>query len=81
MARTDLSEALKENKQVAEDIKSAADDLAVVHAVLEKELPEEAMNDDAVQAVEQTQEIEKRLSKSAKKLDAVNRRLHRETAT
>ncbi|MGJ7568406.1 hypothetical protein ACSFBM_31450 [Variovorax sp. GB1R11] len=75
--REDLptADAVQTNKQVAQEVKAAADDLVVVHAVLDKELAEEVRSDDVNQAVAQTAKIEKRLSKSAKALDKVNRKL------
>ncbi|MDM0114855.1 hypothetical protein QTI66_22085 [Variovorax sp. J22R133] len=72
-----IADALEKNKQVAEEIKDAADDLLVVHTVLESELPEGTRQAEIDQAVEQTGEIEKRLAKSAEVLDQVNEALER----
>ena len=69
------TDVVQTNKQVAQEVKKAADDLVVVHAVLDKELAEEVRSDDVDQAVAQTAKIEKRLSKSAKALEEVNRKL------
>jgi|CXWL01.2.fsa_nt_gi hypothetical protein len=69
------ADAVQTTKQVAQKVKAAADDLVVVHAVLDKELAEEARSGDVDQAVAQTAKIEKRLSKSAKALDKANRKL------
>ena len=70
-----LSQALKQNEQAAEDVKEAADDLAVVHAVLDTKLPADARKGDVDNAVAQTEQLEKRLTESAKVLDEVNRTL------
>jgi len=73
-----IADALEKNKQVAEEIKEAADDLLVVHTVLEKELPKKETGQAEVdQAVAHTSEIEKRLTKSAEVLDEVNEALER----
>jgi hypothetical protein len=73
----DLADALEKNKQVAEDIKEAADDLLVVHEVLEKGLSDKAAPADVEQAVNHAGEIEKKLAESAEMLDRVNESLER----
>ena len=75
---TKLDRALQKNEQVAEDVKEAADELAVVHAVLDTKLPEAAKSGDVATAVAQTEDIEKRLTASGKALDEVNRTLRSE---
>ncbi|MGR4869005.1 hypothetical protein ACIPRI_09090 [Variovorax sp. LARHSF232] len=72
-----IDEALEKNKQVAEDIKEAADDLLVVHEVLEKGLSDKAPPQDVEQAVAHTGDIEKKLSESAETLDEINQALER----
>lgn len=72
---TKLGQALKKNEQVAEEVKEAADELAVVHAVLDTKLPEDAKNGDIATAVAQTDRLEKRLTASGEVLDEVNRTL------
>jgi len=73
----DLADALEKNRQVAEDIKEAADDLLVVHEVLEKGLSDKAAPADVEQAVDHTGDIEKKLAESAEALDEVNESLER----
>jgi chaperonin cofactor prefoldin len=73
-----LAKALKENKEATQAVEKAADDLAVVHAVLDSELPKEAVSSDVERAVEQTSQLEKQLSASSKKLKKVNESLERE---
>jgi len=76
-AQPDLADALEKNKQVAEDIKEAADDLLIVHEVLEKGLSDPGTPGDVEQAVAHTGEIEKKLAESAETLDEVNQSLER----
>lgn len=73
-----LAKALKENKEATQAVEKAADDLAVVHAVLDTELPKESVSSDVDRAVEQTSELEKQLSASSEKLKRVNESLQRE---
>jgi hypothetical protein len=73
-----IAEALDENKKAADDVKRAADDLAVVHAVLDTKLTQGASDGDVKRAVAETNAVEKRLTKSAEKLDRVNEALERE---
>ncbi|MGJ7608742.1 hypothetical protein ACSFA7_30700 [Variovorax sp. LT1R20] len=77
---TGLVKALKENKEATRAVEKAADELAVVHAVLESELPKEVISSDADQAVERTSQLEKQLSASSEKLKKVNESLERELA-
>ena len=72
-----IDEALEKNKQVAEDIKGAADDLLVVHEVLEKGLSDKAAPEDVELAVAHTGDIEKKLNESAETLDQINEELER----
>lgn len=76
-AASPVAEALDQNKQATEEVKKAADDLAVVHAVLDTKLAKGASDDDVERAVAETDKVEKRLTKSAKKLDQVNEKLER----
>ncbi|HEX2539538.1 MAG TPA: hypothetical protein VHM00_00470 [Caldimonas sp.] len=73
-----LADALDKNRQVAEEVKEAAEELAVAHAVLDTEIPEDARPQEVARAVAQTSELEKRLSESGKVLDEVNETLERE---
>jgi hypothetical protein len=78
-ASSPIAEALDKNKQATEDVKKAADDLAVVHAVLDTKLAQGASDGDVKRAVAETDKVEKRLTQSAEKLDEVNETLARET--
>jgi hypothetical protein len=73
-----IADALDQNKQATEEVKKAADDLAVVHAVLDTKLTKGASDDEVERAVAETDKVEKRLTKSARKLDDVNDKLERE---
>ena len=76
-----LGEALRKNEQVAEEVKEAADDLAVVHAVLDTKLPADAKAGDVATAVTKAEQIEKRLTESGKMLDKVNEALRESDQT
>jgi len=73
-----LDEALTKNKEAAEEVARAADDLAVVHAVLDTKLAIGASDGDVKRAVAETKKVEERLSESAEKLEQVNETLERE---
>jgi chaperonin cofactor prefoldin len=70
-----LDKALRKNKQVTKEVQDAADDLAVVHAVLDTEVPKQTLPEDVDRAIERAGELEKTLSDSAKHLQEVNRAL------
>ncbi len=72
-----LTDALDKSKVATEEVKNAADDLAVVHAVLDTKLSDGASDEDVQRAVAETAQVEKRLTKSAEKLDQVNETLER----
>ena len=74
-----LVDALDKNKKATGDVKEAAEELAVIHEVLDQGITKEARTGDVDQAVEQTGEIEKRLTKSAEVLEGVNETLEQET--
>ena len=73
-----LDEALTKNKEATEEVARAADDLAVVHAVLDTKIANGSSDDDVERAVAETKNVEERLSESAKKLEQVNEALERE---
>jgi hypothetical protein len=73
-----LADALDKTKQAAETVKEAADDLAVIHTVLDTELPENARSGDVGNAVEQTQALEKKLDDAADLLDEANETVEKE---
>ncbi len=71
--RETIAEALDKNQQATESIKDATEELAVVHAVLDKQVNALATaTQDVSAAVDRANEIEKRLTESAQTLDEVN---------
>ena len=73
-----LDQALNKNKEATAEVKRAADELAVVHAVLDTKIAQGASDGDVKRAVVETDKLEKRLGASADKLDQVNETLRRE---
>jgi hypothetical protein len=73
-----LADALEKNQETAEEVKKAAEDLSVAHAVLDTKATDRVVDDDTKRAVAETGKIEKRLSGSAEKLDQVNEALAKE---
>ena len=73
-----LAEALTKNKEATEEVARAADDLAVVHAVLDTKMTRGASERDVERAVAETKRVEERLSESTEKLEQVNETLERE---
>lgn len=74
-AGSSIGAALDKNEKAAEEVKQAADDLAVVHAVLDTKLTRGASDADVAKAVAETDKVEKHLTRSAKALDEVNETL------
>ncbi|QFZ85598.1 MULTISPECIES: hypothetical protein [Variovorax] len=75
---TPLDKTLKKSEQVAADVQSASDDLAVVSTVLEQELPDDVQVGEVAQAIEHTSQLEEKLAQSAEKLAEVNAALSEE---
>ena len=73
-----IADALDKNKEATEEVRKVADELAVVHAVLDTKLAHGANDEDVERAVAETGKVEKRLTRSAEKLDQVNDTLARE---
>ena len=73
-----LDEALAKNKEATKQVGRAADDLAVVHAVLDTKIANGSNEGDVNRAVAETKKVEERLSESAEKLEQVNETLERE---
>ena len=67
-----IGEVLNQNLEVAAQIKAAASELEVVHAVLSTQVPAEAAQGDLKAAVERTGEIEQQLSDTAAAMDKSN---------
>jgi len=73
-----IKRALDKSKDVRKAVEEAADDLAVVHVVLDKEIADDARSAEVDRAIEKTDEIEKRLAKSAEVLEKVTETLETE---
>jgi len=76
-ADSPIADALDQNKQATKEIQRAADDLAVIHAVLDTKLAHDPQSD-VTRAVAETGQVEKRLSDSAKTLEQVNQTLEQQ---
>ncbi len=71
-AARDLELAIEKAKEVAADIRQAADDLAVANTVLDSHLGEQARTREVDLALDHTGAVEKTLTRSAETLDQVN---------
>ena len=75
---TPLSDALDKNQDATAEVKKAADELAVVHAVLDTKVADGATDAEVALAVARTKDVEKKLDASAEVLEEVNHTLKRE---
>nr|WP_315240067.1 hypothetical protein [uncultured Albidiferax sp.] len=73
-----IADALEKHKQVAEEIKEVAEELGVVHAVLDTQIPGDVHHEDVGEAVARTDALEKRLNESAKVLEEATEALEQE---
>lgn len=73
----DVTNALNQNLETAEQIKATAGELMVVHAVLSQQIPTDAMQGDLQAAVERTDQLEQKLNETAEALDKSNKLLQR----
>jgi ABC-type Fe3+-citrate transport system substrate-binding protein len=73
-----IADALEKHKQVAEEIKEVAEELGVVHAVLDTQIPGDAHHADVDEAVARTDALEKRLNESVKVLEDATEALEQE---
>ena len=67
-----ISDVLEQNVEAAEQIKAAASELEVVHAVLSTKVPAQGAEGDLQAAVDRTSQIEQQLSNTAEALDKSN---------
>ena len=77
----DLAKTLEKNKRAAETVHEVAEDLSVVHTVLESEVPKETLHPDVGQAIEQTDQLKDKLEAAEEKLKAVNEALEQQVAS
>ncbi|MDM0109570.1 hypothetical protein QTH97_31925 [Variovorax sp. J22R24] len=73
-----LVDALDKSNQAAEAVREAADDLAVVHTVLDVQVPAEARNEEVDQALAQADQLQEQLDKSVELLQDVTKTLEAE---
>lgn len=73
--RAPLDDALDKNKAAQQSVQEAAEDLAVVHTVLDTEMPPPGRSDQLDQAVAQTEQLQKKLDETAEVLREVNQAL------
>ncbi|MES2401158.1 MAG: hypothetical protein V4573_14305 [Pseudomonadota bacterium] len=73
-----VAAAVSQSKEVVEEIRDAAHDLAVAHAVLQKTIPDSPKAPDVQGAVKRTAEVQQSLDKSAEKLETVTAKLEDE---
>jgi chromosome segregation ATPase len=76
-----LTKALKRSKQATDAIQEAAEDLAVVHTVLDSQVPKETLHPDVGQAIEQTDQLKDKLRSAEEKLKSVNEALEQQVAS
>ena len=67
-----ISDVLHQNIEAAEQIKTSANELAVVHAVLSTKVPAQGAQGDLQAAVKRTAEIEQQLNETVEALDRSN---------
>ena len=76
-----IDEALEKNKQATETVKQVAEELAIIHEVLDAGIAKRARSNDVEQAVEKTSEAEKRLNGSVEQLEEVNEALEKRASS
>lgn len=77
-AATPLRHALKQNATIKDAVAHSADELLVINAVLQKEIPEQVQMGEVAQALEGIDELEDQIAKSAEDLAQVNQALEQE---
>lgn len=73
-----LAQAIEKNDLIEESIKQSADELMLVSAVLQSEVPSKAHNKDVAVALEKVDTINDVMQESAQELAAVNELLEEE---
>lgn len=75
-----LEAVLQTNQKVSADVKNAAEELEVVHAVLDSKVPEEVRTGDVGAAIDRTEVLEKKLKESSAQLDVASSALQEANA-
>ena len=73
-----LAQALEKNDSVEESVKQSADELMLVNAVLQLEIPGRAHSEDVAVALEKVDDIKEVIQESAQELATVNELLEGE---
>ncbi len=79
-AADSLENVIDKAKEVAAEIQQAADNLAVANTVLQEQIPDEVQVGEVAQALGQSDEVEKIITKSAETLDQVNSEIEKAAA-
>ena len=74
-----LAQVLEDNRKTSSELKNTADELGVVHAVLDSTVPESARVGDVDAAIHRTEALEDKLNETSKQLDASNKALEQAT--
>jgi C4-dicarboxylate-specific signal transduction histidine kinase len=75
-----LGRALVQNGAAQETLEQSADELAVINAVLQQELPGHVQSGDVAMALEKNDALETRIQEAAQDLAEVNEALKQETS-
>ncbi|WP_295980863.1 hypothetical protein [uncultured Variovorax sp.] len=73
-----IEQALRKNTQATDAVQDVADELAVVHAVLDSDIPKKTLTPEVDRAIERTEQLERQLGTSAANLQKVNETLREE---
>lgn len=75
---TPLARALELNESALDSVEQSACELAVIHAVLKQEIPEQVQIGEVAQALQKTDELETKINDTAQELAQVNEVLAQE---
>ena len=75
-----LARALEQNEAAADAVEKSADELMVINAVLQQEIPAHAKTGDVAHALQKTDQLEVQIQDTAQELASVNMALAQEIA-
>ena len=73
-----IADALDQNEEAAEEVRNAADELAIVHGVLDTKLSQNQHDAEVRKAIADAEKVAKQLDETAEKLDEAQKTLQRE---
>ena len=73
-----IADALDQNEEAAEEVRNAADELAIVHGVLDTKLRKDRHDAEVRKAIADAEKVAKQLDETAEKLDEAQKTLQRE---